>query len=960
MISVCLVGLLISFLYVPTINGYTVTLANKDEVNLITQWVTEPFFVADCAFKSDIFISNDEFRYLTDIKSGHEISGQQLMRAVTFLFQKNCFKSIVLSIENDLFGKKIFFTLTGLWRFDSLKIKGIWVGKDWYKQYYLMEPGDPFDMDKHRHSMQKITEACKKDGFFDVSTQSVFEQNQKTKSVSVCTTINRGNRFSINEIALSLQADETLSYKEISTLKRYLHKKFLRSNQMKKYSRNVLEQQAKAIKKYLTQRGFLLVNIDLTETLMRDNKMVNLTWYITLGKKRNFVFFGARFFSHKQLLNRLLQFGRSAWIVPASILADELRQMYRAKGFWNVHIEATDEADRAIFVITQAERAIIADIAVKGVTVVPDKRIIKQCFKKVKRHNFFDQQLFDDACEQLIDLCLTHGLLDAKIVQHEYVPLGAGRYQLVITVSEGDQIVINDIAIPGYERLLQKGPFLGFKKKKTICYDAHIIQTQKRWLIDHFHNNGYLFVGVESKLVDSTDNKKKLVWDITPGNQICFGKTIIQGSSTLPFAAIMRELRYKESDIWNGQKIRHSFKRLRDMHIFDAVSFAPLIIKEDDHSDRPIMLKFHKDDPFELRVRSGLEFQHIRQYQTFGGLTYKIGGTFLVKNPANNGDYFQFNGDAAQSHRELHFTYFYPWLFTLPVVGRLEAYGFRYEQPGFIGTKKNIYTIFRNGFLGGLQHKTPYIDVGVNIGFEVGRTKVADDIAMQELASSLACAIDFNQRLLNKRIPFFFIEPTILINHLDNNLNPTKGMSTLINLKGMFPTSSTYADSYFVKLLVEHSWFAPIAQAVVAFRIRFGHIFHRCFSDIMPNERFYLGGSHSVRSYETDLAPPLGCFEDAKGKNIVPRGGKTMFNLNVELRLPPLKKMGFVIFQDLGILCGDNFSDFTSRNIVSGSGFGVRYFTPIGPLRFDIAWKWKREFSKEHPFNWFVTLGQAF
>ena len=186
-------------------------------------------------------------------------------------------------------------------------------------------------------------------------------------------------------------------------------------------------------------------------------------------------------------------------------------------------------------------------------------------------------------------------------------------------------------------------------------------------------------------------------------------------------------------------------------------------------------------------------------------------------------------------------------------------------------------------------------------------------------------------------------------------------MLTLVSLKGMFPKISRYANSYFFKLLVEHTLFMPLQKVIAAFRVRFGHIFHRCFADIMPNERFYLGGSHSLRSYEADLAPPLGCFIDKHGKrNIVPRGGKTMLNVNIELRLPEFNKVGFVLFSDMGILSGDNFIDFEQRNFVGGTGFGVRYFTPIGPLRFDIAWKWKKETNHEQSFNWYLTFGQAF
>ncbi len=947
---------LLSLVYAPCINGDTLVISSLNDIAQLETFVPEPFIVTDCLFTADILLTSEEFYYLTELKVGQEITSQQLARAVTHLLQKNCFESIALSIANDVSGKKLSFQLTGLWRFEKLKVSGIWVGRDWYKQYYVMEPGDPFDLDKHHHSLQKMSEACKKDGFFDVAIQSTFDRNQKTKAVTVHVSIERGHRFAIEDSILQFQAEQEMPYNEVTALKRQVYKKFLRPPRIGKYSRTVLEQLAKGIKDYLAQRGFLLVTIDLTEQLLHTKKSVRLTWNITLGKKRNFVFFGARFFSHKQLLNRLLQFGRSAWLVPASILGEELKDMYHAKGFWQVKIDTSDDANRALFVITEGKRAIIQEIEIKDAYHLAPAYLIKHCCNKIEQHHFFDQHVIDDAFEKIVDYYGAHGFPDAKIIDHEFVSRADELYNLVITVDEGEQLWADSIAIPGYDDLLLHRPF--YRKKKEARYSALHIQEQKRWLIDHFREQGYLFAAITYEIIDMPENKKYLMWHINLGNQIHFGKTVIQGCTSFPFSSLMRELQYKEGDIWDPQKVRQSFVRLKDKQIFDAVSFAPLSVAAD-KAERPIMLKFHKDDPFEVRVRAGLEFQHIRQYQTFGGLTYKVGGTFLVKNPSNSGDYFRFDGDVARSHREIQLTYFYPWIFQLPIGGLFQAYAIRYEQPGFVGNKNDIYTIFQEGARVGLRHKEDHLDAGITIGFEVDRTKVGANA--KESALALANAICFDPRLLNKQIPFICLEPTLLINHIDNNLNPTKGMLTLVSLKGMFPTISRYANSYFFKLLVEHSWFIPLQKIVAAFRVRFGHIFHRCFADIMPSERFYLGGSHSVRSYEADLAPPLGCFIDKHCKrNMVPRGGKTMLNINIELRLPEFNKVGLVLFSDMGILSGDNFVDFERKNLVGGTGFGVRYFTPIGPLRFDIAWKWKKETNLERSFNWYLTFGQAF
>ena len=162
--------------------------------------------------------------------------------------------------------------------------------------------------------------------------------------------------------------------------------------------------------------------------------------------------------------------------------------------------------------------------------------------------------------------------------------------------------------------------------------------------------------------------------------------------------------------------------------------------------------------------------------------------------------------------------------------------------------------------------------------------------------------------------------------------------------------------------MAEQSFFIPFKKLTFGFRVRFGHIFHECFSSIMPSERFYLGGANSIRSYQTDMAPPLGiiCNKDGK-RDFVPKGGKSMVNVNIELRIPVYKQFGIALFQDLGTLSdAEEIRALRETELLAGSGFGLRYNTPLGPLRFDIAWKWHVFDPCIMRYAWFLSFGQAF
>jgi translocation and assembly module TamA len=123
-----------------------------------------------------------------------------------------------------------------------------------------------------------------------------------------------------------------------------------------------------------------------------------------------------------------------------------------------------------------------------------------------------------------------------------------------------------------------------------------------------------------------------------------------------------------------------------------------------------------------------------------------------------------------------------------------------------------------------------------------------------------------------------------------------------------------------------------------------------------------------MRSYQPDFSPPYGFLKRCKSKNNncqkckvlnVPQGGSTMSNLNLELRIPVsyIKNLSFVIFDDLGSL-SNKFSE-CGKQLLNAIGFGIRYNTPIGPFRFDIAFR-GRDFKNDSFFAWYLTIGQAF
>jgi len=130
-------------------------------------------------------------------------------------------------------------------------------------------------------------------------------------------------------------------------------------------------------------------------------------------------------------------------------------------------------------------------------------------------------------------------------------------------------------------------------------------------------------------------------------------------------------------------------------------------------------------------------------------------------------------------------------------------------------------------------------------------------------------------------------------------------------------------------------------------------------NDLPASERFFAGGDTSVRGYALDRLGTAATID----RNGFPVGGNAVIVLNSELRVPVWKDVGVVGFIDAGNVWA-RVSDFSFGDIRPTTGFGLRYKSPIGPLRVDLGFKLARQTqpdgSLERLTALHISLGQAF
>ena len=186
----------------------------------------------------------------------------------------------------------------------------------------------------------------------------------------------------------------------------------------------------------------------------------------------------------------------------------------------------------------------------------------------------------------------------------------------------------------------------------------------------------------------------------------------------------------------------------------------------------------------------------------------------------------------------------------------------------------------------------------------------------------------------------------------DGLFNPTHGIKAAATVTPTAPLAGN--GSFFTLIQVSGSTYINLAategRSVLALRGLVGTAQGGSTFAIPPDQRFYAGGSGTVRGYRYQSVGPL--FADQR-----PQGGASVTAATVEFRQRFGESFGAVAFIDAGQV-GNSSAPFTGT-VMEGAGIGARYYTSLGPIRLDVAAPLKKR-RKDELGEIYIGLGQAF
>lgn len=195
---------------------------------------------------------------------------------------------------------------------------------------------------------------------------------------------------------------------------------------------------------------------------------------------------------------------------------------------------------------------------------------------------------------------------------------------------------------------------------------------------------------------------------------------------------------------------------------------------------------------------------------------------------------------------------------------------------------------------------------------------------------------------------------TLRVGRSDSLLDPSRGWRATLEATPVWNTLDT--ATVFLRTRATGTRYVRVwnePRFVVALRGSIGTIFGEERDRIPADERFYAGGGGSVRGIPFRKAGPLDSGRD-------PLGGRSLLEGSLELRLRPFERWEIVTFVDAGGVFTSAVPDLREDTLRLGAGLGIRYPTPIGPVRFDVAVPVDPRRAVDDPLQFYISLGQAF
>jgi len=861
---------------------------------------------------------------LIPVKEGEEFSLKKITNSIKQIYRTGLFSDVQVLKEGE---QEIQLTFLLTRRFFIRKI--VFRGrqkvsrKDLKESLLSLSEGSFFSDEKARKAVGELKEALTNKGYFQSEIEAFAERDSRSPTVSVIFEIRSAKRYIIKKIAFS--GEKILPEAEL--------KKKMKIREGNVYVPSVLDEDLIRLKEFYGSKGYKRTEIDVEEVRFNEReRSTYLSLRIIPHEKIEIVVEGT------QVPLRLLEPIWEPRIFEEWGLAEGAAKIIaymRKKGclFCSVtsSIEKADNEMRVVYKVSPGEKFKIKDVSFEGLEYFTPEELKEELASEanVPFSSWIDGEKLFGLPAEIEFLYKTRGYPDTR-VNLNFFPQGK-KVRAHFFIEEGGQEKIEKISFEGTnlfnkETLLEQiGSFEG-----GFFYQPNLQNDMER-LGNFYLNQGVRGTEIRARIERIGENLFSVFFSLKEGEKVKIEGIVIAGNIVTKRRTIIRELKVKVGEYAHYERIRESKRRLEKLGIFTEVKIYEIPTSAE-KENLIISVREGKRNYAGL----GVGLQTISERQTFAlwNNPVRIRGTaeFIKSNVLGSAAQLSLVGQFGFKEKRGVFSWEQPYFFGLPMQTYLNAWLEREERESFSFDRQGVsLTAIKSVskdllFLTTLRWaKTNFIDPPIEES-EVDRQ------LRPFSATSISGSLIWDRR--------------------DDPFNPEKGSFLSFVLERAFPLLKS--ESNYLKSFIKYKQFIPVFSGVTfSATSRLGLGGGR--KPIPIHERFFAGGSNSFRGARFD---ELGPKDPVSQK---PVGGEALVLLNFELTfplIPAIKDLSGALFYDKGNVF-QKMTHFNLPALQDAVGIGIRYRTPLGPVRLEVGWNLDAENGETKPLVFF-TIGNVF
>jgi outer membrane protein insertion porin family len=916
--------------------------------------------IADIRYSPEVFLDAADLARVQPLKKGEPLKTADVAKAIDGLFATGRFQDITVEAEASGEGVAVVFVTQPEWFVGGVDVKGkiatppnrgelVTNG-----QFTLGAPFRDEDVSRAADSMKKLLTS---NGFYEAQVSPRIERDNNGQQVFVTFELKEGKRAKYTEPVVrgdTMLSDSTVlrvTGWRVPVIHLWRHVTDARTR----------KGVGSLLGKYQKQDR-LLARVELQQ-LEYDQKKRRVSPHLNISPGPRVKVKAIEAKVSNRVMRRYVPIFEERAVDNDLLVQGKrnLQDYFQSQGYYDIDVEFRVEAPQndlqtIQYVVSKGQRFKLVRVVIAGNRYFDARTVRERMFIQPSslslRHGRYSEAFRRKDEANISDLYKANGFRDVKIstAEDRNYRGKAGQVSVTVNITEGPQWIVDGLTVNGIAQVNRDEILSRMSSIAGQPFAEVNLAADRSALLTHYYERG--FPGAAVKVgweMSATPNHVNVLYTVTEGDRQFVRDVITSGLRATRPSLVSKAITLKPGDPLSPVEETAIQKRFYDLGIFARVDTA--IQNPDSNATRKYVLyEFEEANRYSVNVGFGAQVARFGQPSSHSlgspggstGFSPKISLDVSRLNFLGAGHTVSLRAGYSTIEKQASISYLQPRFRDLE--GRNLTYTVLYDNT------LDVRTFASRREEGSVQLSQQFSkSLNGLFRFSYRRVSVSRVIIPVLLVPALVQPVRLG-----------ILSANLVQDRRDNSANPQRGIYNTadIGVAGKFFGS----QRSFARVLLRNATYYKLTDTLVLARqTQFGVI--KPFAapsgltaqqSVPLPERFFGGGADSLRAFSYNDAGPrdVGAALIPGGPSSQPTGfplgGNALFFNNVELRFPLIgANIQGVLFHDMGNVFG-RLSDISFRfhqrdlndfnYMVHAAGFGVRYKTPLGPIRVDLAY----------------------